>query len=93
VRTYKLVLRSRVLLLSLGEVLLVLVFVGLLRAGVLLLVLGRCCVGSSHLGSRRSREFSHLDDQLESKIQSVEWVGRGKVESRGPGERDGIVRS
>src|SRR5690242_4813922 len=64
-KTYQFVLRSLVLLLYLGKVLLVLVLIRLLRTDVLLLLLRRSRIGGSHLGGGGGRKFSHRDDQLE----------------------------
>ena len=81
------------LLLCLGKVFLVLVLIRLLRADGLLLLLRSSRICGSHLGGRGSREFSHCDDQLESRIQSVECDSRAKVEREDRAREMEIVKS
>lgn len=82
--TYQLLLRSGVLLLRLGEVLLVLVLIGLLGAHDLLLVLR-----GSRLGGSGSRDVGHGVNWGDSNRSGDGGVG-GRMSGRGSGGEDGV---
>lgn len=72
--TYQLLLRSRVLLLCLIQVLLVLFLIRLLRLRDVLLFLGSSGgTGGSHLCGSGSREFGHVCSQLRPLVNYSGW--------------------